>query len=1047
VLARYFIERPVLANVIALLAIVIGAVALLYLPVAQYPPITPPTVQVTARFPGANAQTVVDTVALPIEQQVNGVEKMLYMQSTAANDGTYALIVTFAVGTDLDQAQVQVQNRISAAMASLPDAVQALGVVTKKKSTAILQIITLTSPDKSRDSLFLSNYATISLKDTISRIPGVGDTLVFGIGQYSMRVWLDPEQMKARSLTPVDVINAIKQQSQEVAAGQIGAPPAPENQAFQFTVDLRGRFATVAQFEQIAVKTQGAPGGAVTRIRDVGRVELGAQTYSQFLEMDGQPAAGIAVFQLPDANALDVAEAVGAEMKRLAANFPSGVAYSLPFDTTRFVRASITEVYTTLAEAAALVLLVIVVFLQSWRATLVPATTVPVTIIGAFAAMAALGFSVNLLTLFALVLAIGIVVDDAIIVVEGSAKYVEQGIEPKQAATLAMNELLRPILAITLVLLSVFLPASILPGIVGQLYRQFALVIAATAVISAINAVTLKPTQCALWLRPRTGRPNAFYRGFNLLYERLEGGYVGVVRRLVRFPVLVSFVAVALAGLAIWSLARLPTAFIPTEDQGYMMVGTQLPDGASLERTRRVMTRVTEIARNTAGVEHVVTVGGASLFDNSASLANAGVAYVILKDWSTRGSGEDPLTIFKSLQARLDDMQEASSIVIPPPPIQGLGLAGGFQMQVQVTDGTFDYRKLQQVTDRIVELGNAQPSLSRLMTPFRSSAPQLRSEIDRRQAEALGVNVGDAFQTIQTYLGSTYVSQFSRFGHTFPVFVQADTQFRLTFEALGALNVRNSKGAMVPVGSLANVLPGVGPALIPLYNLNPSATINGVAAPGYSSGQALKLMDEIAAAALPPGMSYGWTGVSYQEAALGNQAYWIFALALLLVLMVLAGQYESWTAPLAVVIAVPLALIGTVAALTIAGVANNIYTQIGLVLLIALSSKNAILIVEFARELRLKEGQGIEEAAVDASRIRFRPILMTSIAFILGVLPLVFATGAGAAARRSIGITVFSGMLASTCIAVLFVPSLFVALQRWSERRRPASVPKKTGAA
>ncbi len=1045
-LARYFIERPVLANVIALLAIVIGAVALLYLPVAQYPPITPPTVQVTARYPGANAQTVVDTVALPIEQQVNGVEKMLYMQSWAANDGTYSLIVTFAVGTDLDQAQVQVQNRIAAAMASLPDAVQALGVVTKKKSTAILQIITLTSPDRSRDSLFLSNYATISLKDTIARIPGVGDTFVFGIGQYSMRVWLDPELMKARSLTPVDVIGAIQQQSQEVAAGQIGAPPAPENQAFQFTLDLRGRFATVAQFEQIAVKTQGTPGGAVTRIRDVGRVELGAQTYSQFLDMDGQPAAGIAVFQLPDANALDVGKAVEAEMKRLAAGFPGGIAYSIPFDTTRFVRASISEVYTTLVEAAVLVLLVIVVFLQSWRATLVPATTVPVTIIGAFAAMAALGFGVNLLTLFALVLAIGIVVDDAIIVVEGSAKYVEQGVEPKQAAARAMNELLRPILAITLVLLCVFLPASILPGIVGQLYRQFALVIAATAVISAINAVTLKPTQCALWLRPQTGRPNAFYRGFNLVYDRLEGGYVGVVRRLVRFPALVSLAALVLAGLAIWSLTRLPTAFIPTEDQGYLMVGTQLPDGASLERTQKVMARVSEIARNTPGVEHVVTIGGASLFDNSASLANAGIAYVILKDWSQRGAGEDPLSIFKALQSGLDRLEEARSTVVPPPPIQGLGLAGGFQMQVQVTDGTFDYRKLQQVTDRIVELGNAQPALARVMTPFRASAPQLRTEIDRRQAEALGVNVGDAFQTIQTYLGSTYVSQFSRFGHTFPVFVQADTQFRLTFEALGALNVRNAKGAMVPVGTLASVLPGVGPALIPLFNLNPSATINGVAAPGYSSGQALAMMDEIATATLPPGTSYAWAGVSYQEAALGNQAYWIFALALLLVLMVLAGQYESWTAPLAVVIAVPLALLGTVAALAVAGVANNIYTQIGLVLLIALSSKNAILIVEFARELRLEEGGTIEAAAVDAARIRFRPIVMTSIAFILGVLPLVFATGAGAAARRSIGLTVFSGMLASTCIAVLFVPSLFVVLQRWSERRRPVSTPKKTGA-
>ena len=1045
-MARYFIDRPVLANVIALLAIVIGGVALLYLPVAQYPPITPPTVQVTARYPGANAQTVVDTVALPIEQQVNGVEKMLYMQSTAANDGTYALIVTFAVGTDLDQAQVQVQNRISAAMAQLPDAVQKLGVVTKKKSTAILQIVTLISPDRSRDSLFLSNYATISLRDTIARIPGVGDAQVFGIGQYSMRVWLDPEQMKARSLMPSDVISAIQQQSQEVAAGQIGAPPAPADQAFQYTVDLRGRFGTVAEFEQIAVKTQGAPGGAVTRIRDVGRVELGAQTYSQFLEMDGQPAAGIAVFQLPDANALDVAKAVDAEMKRLAAGFPSGIAYSVPFDTTLFVEASISEVYMTLGEAGGLVLLVIVVFLQSWRATLVPATTVPVTIIGAFAAMAALGFSVNLLTLFALVLAIGIVVDDAIIVVEGAAKYIEQGIEPKRAAGLAMDELLRPILAITLVLMSVFLPASILPGIVGQLYRQFALVIAATAVISAINAVTLKPTQCAMWLRPQTGRPNAFYRGFNLVYAKLESAYAGLIGRLVRFPVVVSLICIVLSGLAIWSLVRLPTAFIPTEDQGYMLVGTQLPDGASLERTQQVMAHVTEIARATPGVQHVVTVGGASLFDNSAVLANAGIAYVILKDWSRRGAGEDPITIFKALQAGLDTLQEAQSIVVPPPPIQGLGLAGGFQMQVQVTDGTFDYRKLQQVADRIVELGNAQPALTRLMTPFRATAPQLRAEVDRREAEALGVNVGDAFQAIQTYLGSTYVSQFSRFGHTFPVFVQADTRFRLTFESLAALNVRNAKGAMVPVGSLADVLPGVGPALIPLFNLNPSATINGVAAPGYSSGQALKLMEEIATAALPPGMSFGWAGVSYQEAAIGNQSYWIFALALLLVLMVLAGQYESWSAPIAVVVAVPLALLGTVAALTIAGVANNIYTQIGLVLLIALSSKNAILIVEFARELRLRRGLSIGEAAVEASRVRFRPILMTSIAFILGVVPLVFATGAGAAARRSIGITVFSGMLASTCIAILFVPALFVVLQRWEEWRRPTVAPENRGA-
>ncbi|WP_201833557.1 efflux RND transporter permease subunit [Microvirga zambiensis] len=1042
-LAKYFIERPVLSNVIALLVILIGAVAILALPITQYPPITPPTVQVTARYPGANAQTVVDTVALPIEQQVNGVENMLYMQSTSANDGTYSLIVTFAVGSDLDQAQVQVQNRLAAALASLPQAVQAQGVVTKKKSTAILQIVTLTSPDGSRDSLFLSNYAAISLKDTLSRIPGVGDTNVFGIGQYSMRVWLDADQMKLRSLMPSDVVNAIQEQSQEVAAGQIGAPPAPTGQAFQFTLDLRGRFADAAQFEQIAVKEGSGVGGAITRIRDIGRVELGAQTYSQFLNMDGKPAAGIAIFQLPGANALDVANSVKTEMERLSKLFPSGVSYSVPFDTTRFVQASIHEVYVTLFQAAVLVLLVIMVFLQNWRATLVPVTTVPVTIIGAFAAMAALGFSINLLTLFALVLAIGIVIDDAIVVVEGASQHIEAGQDAKQAAITAMGELLRPILAITLVLLCVFLPASILPGIVGQLYRQFALVIAATAVISAINAVTLKPTQCAQWLRPSTGRPNLFYRSFNAVYGRLEAGYVGLIGRLVRRSLLFSIIALALVGFAIWSLVRLPTAFIPTEDQGYLMIGVQLPEAASLERTAKVMDQVTAIARETPGVEHVIAIGGVSLFDNNASLANAGTVYVILKDWSLRGTGQDLLSIYAGLQARLDDLPEARSTVVPPPPIQGLGLAGGFQMQVQLRDGTFDYRKLESATQTIIAAGNAQPALTRLMTPFRAGAPQLRVDLDRRKAETLGVDIGDAFQTVQTYLGSTYTGQISRFGHTFPVFVQADSRFRLSADAAGQLTVRNSGGEAVPISSLADITPSFGPSLVPLFNLNPSATINGASAQGYSSGQALELMDAIATATLPPGMTFGWAGVSYQEAQLGNQSYWVFGLALVLVMLVLAGQYESWSAPLAVVLAVPLALLGTVTALTIAGAANNIYTQIGLVLLIALASKNAILVVEFARELRLREGISIEEAAVRAARIRFRPIVMTSLAFILGVLPLVFATGAGAAARKSIGITVFSGMLASTCIAVLFVSPLFVVLQRWSERGGAAPQPRE----
>ncbi len=1050
-MAKYFIERPILANVIAMITIVVGAVSALFLPVAQYPPITPPTVQVTARFPGASAQTVIETVALPIEQQVNGVENMLYMQSSAANDGTYSLIVTFAVGTDLDIAQVQVENRLTSALASLPQAVQAQGVVTKKKSTAILQIVALTAQDPKLDSLFLSNYATISLRDTIARIPGVADTNVFGAGQYSMRVWLDPERMQARGLTPSDIINAIQQQSQEVAAGQVGAPPAPSGQAFQFTLNLAGRFTDAAQFEDIAVKTANASGGTITRIRDVGRVELGAQSYSQFFTLDNRPAAGIAVFQSPGANALDVANSVRAEMDRLSAQFPAGVTYTIPFDTTAFVRASIREVWVTLGLAGVLVLVVILVFLQNWRATLVPATTVPVTIIGAFAAMALLGFSINLLTLFALVLAIGIVVDDAIVVVEGVSKHVEDGTPPKEAAITAMGELFRPIMGITLVLMCVFLPAALLPGIVGQLYRQFALVIAATALISAINAVTLKPTQSALWLRREEAgrRKNAFYRAFDAVYGAAERGYVSLVRRMVgRSPAMV-VLALAVTGVAIWGLVRLPTAFIPTEDQGYVLVAVQLPDAASLQRTNVTMEKVTSIAKAVPGVAQVVSIGGISLFDNNASVANSGVAYVILKDWDERGKGEDLLSIYRSLQARLDELQEARSTVVPPPPIQGLGLAGGFQMQVELTDGSFDYLKLQQAADSVIALANAQPQLQRVMTPFRAGAPQLTVDVDRTKAETLDVGVGDVFQAIQTYMGSTYVAQISKFGHTFPVFVQADTRFRLTPDDILRLQVRNAQGNMVPIGTLATVRPAPGPALVSMFNMHPTATINGASGPGTSSGQALDLMERVAGAVLPAGTSFSWAGVSYQERQVGAQAYAVLGLAMLLVLLVLAGQYESWSAPFAVILAVPLALIGTVGALMLAGAANNIYTQIGLVLLIALASKNAILIVEFARDLRMLGGRSVEEAAIEAARVRFRPILMTSFAFILGVAPLVFATGAGAGARRSIGIAVFSGMLASTCLAVLFVPSFFVVLQRWSERRaaKAAPAPARTAVA
>jgi hydrophobic/amphiphilic exporter-1 (mainly G- bacteria), HAE1 family len=1042
-LAKFFIERPVLANVIALLTMLLGVVAIFTLPVSQYPPITPPTVQVTTRYPGANARTLINTVALPIEQQVNGVENMLYMQSTSTNDGNYTLTVTFKVGTDLDFAQVLVQNRVASALASLPDAVQTNGVVTRKRSTAILQIITLTSDDPRFDSLFLSNFASIRMRDVLARLPGVGDVNVFGIGQYSMRVWLNPQQLLARSLTPNDVINAIRQQNQEVAAGQVGTPPVAAGQDFQLTVNVPGALNDVEEFENIIVKTDAAAVGsrAITRVRDVARVELGAQTYSQSFTMDGRPAAGIAIFQLPEANALDVAKAVQAKLSEMSGDFPKGLHYSIPFDTTKFVSASIHEVYRTLIEAGVLVLIVILVFLQNWRATLVPATTVPVTIIGAFAAMAAMGFSVNVLTLLSLVLAIGIVVDDAIVVVEGVSQNIERGQSPHDASIAAMRELLGPIIGITLVLMSVFLPAAFMPGISGQMYRQFALVIAATALISAINAATLKPTQCALWLKPvdPNRRKNWFYRGFDRIYNPIERAYVRLIRRMVEHSGLMAIIAGILIVASVVALTRIPTSFIPLEDQGYLLVAAQLPDAASLERTQAVLKNISDVALKTPGVEHAITIGGISALDGNASLANAGVIYLTLKDWDERykSKGQDLKGLYKTLSERLSHIESARVQVVPPPPIQGIGMSGGFQLQVELTDGSFDYRKLQRVSDLLVSEANTQSDLERVMTTFRADVPQLSADINRAKAQALNVSIGSVFDTLQSYLGSTYTSQITKFGRVFPVFVQADSAYRLTPQDLRRYYVRSASGSMVPIGTLADVDYTQGPALISLYNLYPSSSVNGMTANGFSSGQSLQTMDELTARSLPPGMKGEWTAMAYQEKLAGNSAYIVFALAMLLVYLVLAGQYGSWVMPAAVVFGVPLALLGTGGALLALGIANNLYTQIGLVLLIALSAKNAILIVEVARELQEK-GHSVADAAVEAAEKRFRPIVMTSFAFILGVLPLVLARGAGASARASIGIAVFSGMLASTCLAVLFVPSFFVILQARRERRSTA---------
>ncbi len=1034
-ISKFFIERPVLSNVIAILMMLIGAVALFNLAIAQYPDVVPPTVQVTTRYPGASAKTVVDTVALPIEQQVNGVEGMLYMQSYSGADGTYSLTVTFKIGTDLNFAQVLVQNRVSSALAQLPQPVQNQGVTVQKKSTSILLFVTLTSPDATYDSLYLSNYATINLKDELSRLPGVGNVTVFGAGQYSMRIWLDPGKLQARGLMPQDVISAIQQQSQQVAAGQVGAPPAPAGQAFQYTLNINGRLADTTQFEDIIVKT--GNNGDVTRVRDVGSVELGAQTYSQVFSLNKLPATGIGVFQSPGANALEVEHAVQTKMAELARSFPQGITYDTPFDTTKFVSASIHEVYKTLFEAGFLVLIVILVFLQDWRAMLVPATTVPVTIIGAFAAMAALGFTINLSTLFAIVLAIGIVVDDAIVVVEGAAHHIERGMSGHDAAIKAMDQLFAPIVGITLVLIAVFLPAAFLPGLTGRIYAQFALVIAATALLSAINAATLKPTQCALWLRPPVplAQRNWFYRGFNTIYDRLERRYAALIGHLVAHSNLSVIAALIFIGIGGYGLSRVPTGFLPIEDQGFLIGAVQLPDGASIERTQEVLDRVSEIAGQTPGVAQVITIAGISALDNSASLANAGVAYIILKDWDSRGKGEDLRSLVYGLNDKLAVILEARALVLPPPPIQGIGNAAGFAMQVELRDGNSDYARLQAITGAVVSNAQTQSALQRVQSPFRATVPQFDVEIDRVKTQTLHVTTDQVFSALGSYLGSSYVNQFNKFGRVFQVYTQADSQFRLTPRDIENLMVRNQNGDMIPIGTVARITPTVGPSLISLYNLYPSATIVGLPAQGYSSGQSLKLMDEIAAKTLPPGTGYEWTAMSYQEKAVSSQIYVTFGLAMLLVYLVLAGQYESWYAPISVLLAVPLSLLGPMAVLTALKIDNNLYVQIGLILLIALSAKNAILIVEVGLELHVRDGKPLLDAAVEAARSRFRPILMTSFAFILGVLPLVLATGAGASARKSIGITVFSGMLASTCLAVLFVPAFFVVVQRFENWR------------
>jgi HAE1 family hydrophobic/amphiphilic exporter-1 len=1043
-ISRFFVDRPVFANVIAVFTLLFGVVALYRLPVEQYPPITPPTVVVSTTYPGANAQVVADTVAAPIEQQINGVENMMYMSSTCSADGGYSLTVTFEIGTNLDQAQVLVQNRLAVAEPQLPEEVRRQGVTVRKQASNIILAIALTSPDKTFDGLFMANYATLRLRDDLSRVAGVGDVVVRGRGAYAMRVWLDPERLKARQLSTEDVVAALRRQNVQVAAGQVGQPPSDPDQQFQYTVTTLGRLSDAEQFEGVVLKT-GAD-GRLTYLRDVGRVELGAQNYDGFASRSGQESANVLIFQLPDSNALEVAKGVRARMEQLARDFPPGLEYAIPFNTTKFVESAINEVYETLAIAGVLVLVVILVFLQSWRALAVPGTTVPITIVGAFAFMYAAGFSVNLLTLFGLILAIGIVVDDAIVIVENAAHHIERGMKPREATIRAMNEVSGPVVSITLVLMAVFIPTAFMSGITGQMYRQFALTIAATALISAVNALTLKPAQCAAWLRPVPKRRSLPVRAFNWAYGGLEAGYAWVVRQLLRVWWVWLLVFAGLAALTGWWYQTLPTGFLPTEDQGYAIIAVQLPDAASLGRTASVVERMNNLMRNTDGVDSWFAIGGSSLLDGT-NTPNAATMFVAWKDWRERAG--NPALTQDALAARLRkefaEYQEAVIIVLIPPSIRGLGVAGGFQLQVQDREGV-GLNELQARTQAIAAEAGKRAEIGQAVTTFRAGVPQVYLNIDRVKAEKMGVRADAIFGTLQAYLGSFYVNDFNRFNRTYQVRIQADQRFRNRPEDVVKLEVRNRDGQMVPLGTLLTVEERLGPAAITRYNLYPTATINGSAAPGVSSGDALAVMDEIARAELPTSMGTDWTGIAYQELRvkgkpvnvlglqldLGGEAVLVFGLAVLMVYLVLAAQYESWLLPFAVILVVPLGLLGVVAAVWLRDMDNNIYTQIGVVLIIALASKNAILIVEFARELRIS-GQGIRQAAAQAARMRFRPILMTSIAFILGVVPLVWATGAGAASRQSLGTAVFGGMITSTVLAVFFVPAFFVALQGLSE--------------
>jgi multidrug efflux pump len=1043
-ISNFFIKRPIFAAVISIIIFVIGALAYFRLPLSEYPEVVPPTVVVRTSYPGANPTVIADTVASPLEQQINGVEGMLYMFSQATADGVMTLTITFGLGTDLDKAQVQVQNRVSQALPRLPQEVQRLGVTTEKTSPDLLMVVHLESPDNRYDMLYLANLAILQVKDELGRLPGVGNVQVFGAGDFSMRVWLNPNKLASHNLTATDVVQAIREQNVQVAAGVLGAPPTNTGStAFQLLVNTQGRLTTEEEFGNIIVRA--AKDGQITRIRDLGRVELGSSTYALRSLLDNKPAAALPISQRPGSNALETSQQVRDTMERLKKSFPEGVDYKIAYDPTVFVRESIQAVGHTFVEALILVVIVVLVFLQTWRASIIPLLALPVSLVGTFSIMLALGFSLNTLSLFGLVLAIGIVVDDAIVVVENVERNIALGHEPHEATRRAMEEVSGPIVAIALVLCAVFIPTAFIVGLSGQFYKQFALTIAISTVISAFNSLTLSPALAALLLKAHDAKKDRFTRAidfafgwffklFNRFFGRASGGYGKLVTHTLRSSVIAVVVYAGLIGLTILGFSRVPAGFVPTQDKGYLVSFAQLPNGATLDRTEDVIRRMSDIAMKHPGVQNAVAFPGLSIngFTNSP---NSGIVFATLKPSEERQSPKlSANAIAADLNKQYGSIQEAFIAIFPPPPVQGLGTVAGFKLYIEDRAG-MGLESLYKETTSTLQKGNQTPGLAGVFSSFDINVPQIDSHVDREKAKTYGIPLGDVFDTMQVYLGSLYVNDFNRFGRTYQVNVQAESPYRLQPEDISHLRTRNLAGEMIPLGSVVNVRPIYGPDRVMHYNGFPAAEINGAAAPGFSTGQSEGAIAKVLDDQLPNGMKYEWTELTYQKILAGNTMVYIFPLSVFLVYLVLAAQYESWSLPLVIILIVPMTLFSAIAGVWLLNGDNNVFTQISLIVLVGLACKNAILIVEFAREKQLQEGMNRVDAVLEACRLRLRPILMTSLAFTMGVIPLVLSTGAGSEMRRAIGVAVFFGMLGVTAFGLVLTPVFYVLVQRFVEGR------------